>query len=167
MSRAMGILGDPNRRLAYDRTGMIEDDEQGNLTAAALSTVRNVIDSAIIRMSQQGVNPLQHDLIEIAKASISEAIATTESLAFQMRQSAQNALKIAERFHRDDGENFLRRMVEDKAREFNKKADVQELEKKRLDLALEIVSRYRFDFDNPMAQFTGGIGSTLVVMRSA
>ena len=42
-----------------------------------------------------------------------------------------------------------------------------EIEKKRLDLALEIVSHYRFDFDNPMAQFTGGIGSTFVVMRMA
>jgi curved DNA-binding protein CbpA len=167
LSRAFGILSDPSRRLSYDRTGQADDSPEGNLTAAALNTVRNIIDSAILRICNSGQNPLEHDLIEITKASIRQAITETVNNAATMRTGAENALKIAGRFHRADGDNFVRRMVEDKARDFNKKADFKDQEKKRLELALEIVSQYRFDFQAPQQHVLGGLGATFVAMRTA
>lgn len=167
LSRAFGILSDPARRLSYDRTGQADDSPEGNLTSAALQTVRNIIDGAILRICNSGGNPLEHDLIEITKASIQQAITETMNNAAAMRASAESALTIAGRFHRDDGDNFVRRMVEDKAREFNKKADIQDQEKKRLELALEIVSQYRFDFQAPQQHVMGGLGVTFVSMRTA
>ena len=162
---AYAVVGDAERRLKYDQTGCCTDEEV-NLHADALATVRTVVDSTIIQMTQQGVNPLQQDLIAIAKASLGKAINEVVTSAADLRKSADAALKIAARFHKDSGENFLRRMIEDKARDFNRKADFQVREKKRLELALAIVSDYRFDFDNIQTQFAaGGLGSTVTVMR--
>ena len=111
-----------------------------------------------------GIEPIEQDLIEIAKNSLGQMIQQAKLSAIMDRSSADKALEIGRRFHVEKGENFLFRLLEDKAKEFNKKAERADHDVKVLERALEIAGQYRFDFQVPQP-FYGGLGSQITVVR--
>jgi curved DNA-binding protein CbpA len=111
LSRAVGILRDPERRARFDQTGETEQP-QHNPKGAAID--------ALVQAFQQAIrdtrDPRFEDLVGKAKVYLQQAIEngrTERSSALRNQRTTADALDRLG--HKGDGPDFLRKVLEDQA----------------------------------------------------
>lgn len=144
VSAAYRVLSIPDRRKRYDEVG----DEGGadNETARAIDFIARMMEQVLGGLDD---GPIDVDVVQQMRNTIDVNIANAEETAKKFEKAVKRHERIAKKFKKDSGKNFLREIVENKIRlQHEKIADVQK-DIRMLSKSKEILVGFTFDVDRP------------------
>jgi curved DNA-binding protein CbpA len=151
--RAMVLLTDPGRREKYDRTGNADEDVPDNARASALQVIAMHVGAAVTRFVQSGLNPMADhrrlDLLAVARAAIDGEIAKARAGIAAGEPVVAMLRDTAARFETEESVNALAAIFNAQADHHQRIIDGLRQAIANHELALEILARYRFRWDEP------------------
>lgn len=149
VTKAHSVLINPLRRLNYDRTGKMDEDEPNDEQTKGLQIIAEVLDGIL----QEVENPETIDLVAEIKRNLKAGLTNIHNQLDGFRKQAEKFESLAIRFNRETGDNFLQRMLEQKARVFHSNIVAGEAKKAQVEWALKMLQEFTFDFDHPHFMF--------------
>ncbi len=144
---AYEVLGDPERRAAYDHDGTIKDTKIDAERRHALTIIGQFINDASVEVTSTEAEPVYNgDVIAVMRALLAEKIKKIEKAAAKELRDAKRLEGFAKRFHVADGKpNIFAEMIEAKIRTHERTQGQATEDLKHHHLALEIMDGAWFE----------------------
>lgn len=149
LTKAHDILLDPVRRLTFDTTGEADDASPDN----GLAEVMNIINSIFDQIAQRADNPTSIDVVAETAEHIDRARYDLERKVHDLTNVIARTTKLAMRVKRRSGENFIKRMLDDKVNKTNNQIAAIKRDLDKLTRARALIDEFTFDVDRPPSQY--------------
>lgn len=152
------ILGDHQKRSQFDRDGTV-DDNPGNQFSASIGIIIAAVMAELTRINAQGGDPTKQDLFALARNSIVRQVNDFEAKRKQIDDQINKLKALAKRIKLKDNKktkvNFLRRAVEEQAKDGAALLDGIETQLDNHRAALAFLADFDFEFEQEVAQYIG------------
>lgn len=162
--KAHDVLIDPVRRLTFDQTGDVNEPEPDNGMATAIGIIHAILDGIVAKGSTDDFARV--DLIAELLARLKEGARQVAVNLGKNRNDLKKIEKLSHRFHRKQGDNFIRHMLNDRAANARGIIAAHELELSHIEIAKKLLADFRFDFDKPSPPARGDRLDTLTFTMS-
>jgi curved DNA-binding protein CbpA len=146
--QALAVLTDPKRRAAYDATGEIEEPPADNKRATALQIIEQAIAGAANEYVDGGFNPRldprKRDMVAEARAKIQGEVHEAHRNLDAGARVIAFLKDFSTRFETTERENFFARSMQSQIDRHTKQLGEIRAAIEVRELALEILTRYRF-----------------------
>lgn len=148
VKQAYEVLSDSERRVAYDETGIPDNDPKiNNLETNAMNFILSQVQLVI---DNQNLSNLERiDLCQLLKnmvqKNLEEAQTTIKMFRAKLARIELMASKIVKK---GDGENVIRRALERQAAQFKEMLVMGAKEIAVKNFALELIDQYQYDFES-------------------
>ncbi len=143
LNRAYLVLIDPERRETYDRTGKVEDKPVDNGHVEALTIVQQMMDQIV----EQAGDRIEIDIVEHMRAAMDARVREIKADVKTRQRGVEKLRRLASKFHKEGGENILRKMVEAKIGLAEHAIASADKVLANLAKARALLDGYRFDVD--------------------
>jgi curved DNA-binding protein CbpA len=142
LQTAYGILVDPNRRKTFDETGQADP-----IDAAIATTALDGLLAAIVQILQNGMEPDEMDLIEVAIITLKSQLATVVQAGVAGAKAARRLSGVRSKFKRRPGVRTERDISLNeilKAAEARQKMQ-NDTQRKVIEAAIETLKAYKYE----------------------
>ena len=144
---AYTVLGDPEKRARYDRTGQIDDGKPDNARGDALRLLGECFLQALAGQLQSGNTPSGIDLIPAIRKALEAKRKETDKPKQEALKAQKCMTEVRKRLTVKDGENELGMMIDGQLRNMEAALEQISQQEKRVQTALDELERYCYSFD--------------------
>jgi curved DNA-binding protein CbpA len=144
LGRAYRVLSDPVRRLAYDRTGRV-DDATGDVRSIALEMIGSFIDQVIESVPDELLPDI--DVLELMRTHFGQLREKAQQGAQRPRAKAKKFERLATRFCTKAADDPIKRILDRRRDQLGDDAERILAEIAKVDAVSEILKGYSFRID--------------------
>lgn len=145
---AAEVLGDAERRAAYDQTGNIDDKPQDK----SMSVVMMALDAVLTECDRRGIGPETVDVIADAKKTLKIKLEQMDEANRTAKKNIEKAKRLVKRFKSKAGkQNRIAPLIEGRIRQAEFDANNALKDRPSIVTAMEILSDHAFDWTDDSA----------------
>lgn len=145
---AADVLGDPERRAAYDQTGNVDEKAQDK----SMSVVMMALDSVLNECERRGIGPETVDVIADAKKTLKIKLEQMDEANRAAKKNIEKAKRLIKRFKAKSGkQNRIGPLIEGRIRQAEFDANNAMKDRPSIVTAMEILSDHAFDWTDDSA----------------